>query len=97
MDRLSELKDEQMQAAKQGWETKLKQLLDEVGLEIQLIKMLNRGEMSSLLFMFKGYFVCFRYRHLRLLQTKIEWLIQMKWTGCARRQKQKITDYDKKF
>ena len=30
MDRLSELKDEQMVAAKQGWETKFKQLLDEV-------------------------------------------------------------------
>lgn len=30
MDRLSELKDEQMLAAKQGWETKFKQLLDEV-------------------------------------------------------------------
>ena len=32
MDRLSELKDEQMQAAKQGWEGKLKQLLDEVSI-----------------------------------------------------------------
>ena len=30
MNRLSELKDEQMLAAKQGWETKFKQLLDEV-------------------------------------------------------------------
>ena len=50
MDRLSELKDEQMQAAKQGWETKLKQLLDEVSLEIQLVKMLNYGQNVFIVF-----------------------------------------------
>ena len=52
MDRLSELKDEQMQAAKQGWETKLKQLLDEVSLEIQLVKMLNAQLWSKCLHCF---------------------------------------------
>ena len=50
MDRLSELKDKQMQAAKQGWETKLKQLLDEVSLEIQLVKMLNYGQNVFIVF-----------------------------------------------
>ena len=50
MDRLSELKDEQMQAAKQGWETKLKQLLDEVSLAIQLVKMLNYGQNVFIVF-----------------------------------------------